>query len=99
MDFAVDKIMQPGVFEPPPNLTRENWAKAFEIAKVHADVFNTEPGQALLRHWLKVMFVAPIVRPHEDARADGIREGHADFVRQIFQQLEVARIGPGGPNT
>ena len=78
-------------------MARKNWAAAFQIAKLHADVFNTEPGRELLKHWVKSMMVRPIVRPGQDAYSHGIREGQADFVRQVLQQLEVARIGPGGP--
>lgn len=97
-DFLAEKITEPGVFDPPSDLaTRENWAKAFEIAKLHADVFNNDAGRTLIRHWVKAMMVRPIVRPNQDAYSHGIREGQADFVRQVLTQLEIARIGPGGP--
>jgi len=72
---------------------REQWAKAFEIAKMHADVFNTEAGQALLRHWEAVFVWRPIVKPNDTQFAAGIREGQADVVRQIHAQLDFARKG------
>ena len=93
-------LAQPGVFDDQDArrelLAREAWAKGFEIAKLHADVFATDAGQKLLAHWLRAFYAFPIVRPGEDAFAQGIREGRADVVRQILVQIEIARQGPTG---
>jgi hypothetical protein len=72
---------------------RENWAKAFAIAKMHADVFNTEAGKELLAHWERVLVWRPIVQPNDTQFAAGIREGQADIVRQIRFNLDFARKG------
>jgi len=76
--------------------SREAWAKGYEIAKMHADVFNTEAGQKLLSHWVKIFVARAIVRPGDDQFTAGIREGQADVVRQLLTQLEYARQGPPG---
>ena len=93
-------LTQTGLFDPDdPRIEqqrREAWAKGHEIATLHARVFNTESGEKLLREWIRAFYAYPIVRPGEDAFAQGIREGRADVVRQIMVQLELARKGPPG---
>ncbi len=81
------------IVEPTDAQKREQWAKAFAIAKMHADVFNTEAGRALLAHWEQVFIWRPIVRPNDTQFAAGIREGQADVMRQIRDQLDFARKG------
>lgn len=94
---AAHHLTKPGVFAShPEEAQRERWAQGFRIAKMHADVFNSEAGQVLLAHWVQVFLARSIVRPGEDAFAQGIREGQADVVRQILAQLDMARLGPGG---
>ena len=98
-DELPSRLTQVGVFDddsPRDTQSREAWAKGFEIAKMHADVFNTEAGQKLLAHWIKVFVARPIVRPGDDQFTAGIREGQADVVRQLLTQLEHARQGPPG---
>jgi hypothetical protein len=95
----VQKFLSEGGFFDPddPRLEqqrREAWAAGHEIAKMHADVFNTPAGQRLMRHWIAQFYAYPIVRPGQDAYAQGIREGRADLVRQVLVQLELARRGP-----
>lgn len=94
------RLMKAGVFDDEGTRldaqSREAWAKGFEIAKMHADVFNTEAGQKLLAYWIKVFVARPIVRGGEDAFAQGIRGGQADVVLQLLTQLELARQGPPG---
>lgn len=95
MSRLVHELRKPDVFgKAPDEAQRERWAQGFEIAKMHADVFNNEPGQRLLDHWIRVFLARSIVRPGEDAFAQGIREGHADVVRQLLAQLDMARLGP-----
>ena len=72
----------------------DRWYEALRMAKMHAVVFESEVGKVLLDHWIKTFVCRPIVRPHEDAYAQGIREGQADVVRQILTNIEIAKHGP-----
>jgi hypothetical protein len=99
IDELSARLVQPGVFDSEPAQdaqSREAWAKGYEIAKLHADVFNTEAGQKLMLYWIKVFVARAIVRPGDDQFSAGIREGQADVVRQALKQLEYARQGPPG---
>lgn len=100
MSDLADRLLEPGVFADRADELRraqgEQWTQALRIARMHADVFATEPGMALLKYWVQVFVARSIVRPNDDAYAQGIREGQADVVRQILAQLEVARTGPRG---
>lgn len=99
-DEVSRRLAQPGVFDDETArndlIAREAWAKGFDIALLHASVFNTEAGQRLLAIWIKAFYAYPIVRANEDAFSQGIREGRADVVRQLLVQLEIARQGPPG---
>jgi hypothetical protein len=75
----------------------DRWYEAMRIAKMHAVVFDGDAGRVLLEHWIKVFLCRSIVRPNEDAFAQGIREGQANVIRQLLAQLEIARTGPGEP--
>lgn len=94
------RVVQPGVFDDEELrnalITRELWAKNFNIALLHAQVFNTEAGEKLLGLWIRNLWANPIVRAGDDAFAQGIREGRADLVRQVLVQLEIARQGQPG---
>lgn len=72
------------------------WAEAMRIAKMHARVFDSDAGRELLDYWIKIFMLRPIVRAGGDIKADAIREGQANVVRQLLMQLEVARTGPEG---
>lgn len=74
----------------------DQWANAMRIARMHAVVFDTDAGRALLEHWIKIFLCRAIVRPNEDSYAQGIREGQANVVRQLLVQLEIARRGTPG---
>ena len=91
-------LAEPGVFDPPETdpARAEQWFEAYRIAKMHADTFSTDTGKELLQHWIKTFLARSIVRPGEDAFAQGIREGQANVVRQVLEQLELARSGPPG---
>jgi hypothetical protein len=99
--LLAEKLLQAGVFSDPEisdDQKREQWARGFEIAMLHAQVFNTDAGRRLLDLWIRQLLTGPIVRPYENQRADGIREGRADLVRQILIQLEIAHRGQPGVN-
>ena len=72
----------------------DQWHAAMRIAKMHATVLDTEAGKLLLEHWIRTFLLRPVVRPGEDAFAQGIREGQANVIRQILGQLEFARGEP-----
>jgi len=99
-DEIARRVTAPGVFDDQDARNelaqREAWAKGFEIALLHAKVFNTDAGQQLLQLWVRNLWANPIVRPGDDAFAQGIREGRADVVRQVLIQLEIARTGQAG---
>jgi hypothetical protein len=72
---------------------REQWAQMFGIAKLCADTFNTAPGQEFLQHLVRTFVARPIVHPADTQFAAGIRQGQADVVLQILQNLEIAKRG------
>jgi hypothetical protein len=72
---------------------REQWAAMYAIAKLTADVFTTERGRELLEHLTRTFVARPIVLPADTQFAAGIRQGQADVVLQILQQIEIARRG------
>ena len=78
---------------PDKDATREQWAAFFTIAKMVHDTFTTEPGQKLLQQLVTTYLVRPIVHPNDTQFAAGIRQGQADVVLQILQQIELAKRG------
>ena len=71
----------------------ENYAQAIEIAEQIHKAFKTGSGKYVLEYFVGLFLTKPIVRPGEDAFAQGIREGRADVMRQILQQIEFAKNG------
>lgn len=71
----------------------KNFEQALELAKEIHKAFNRGSGKYVLEHFVSTFLTKPIVRPNEDAFAQGIREGRADVVRQILQQIEFAKTG------
>ncbi len=65
--------------------------KALEIATLYFRCFDSEVGRLVLEDLACKFLARPIVRPNEDAYAQGIREGRADLVRQILNQVEFAK--------
>lgn len=65
--------------------------KATEIATMYFRCFDTDYGKVVIDDLVSKFLTKPIVRPNEDAFAQGIREGRADIVRQILIQLEYAK--------
>ena len=78
---------------PDPQATREQWAAFFAIAKPVHDTFTTEAGQKVLQQLVTTYLVRPIVHPNDTQFAAGIRQGQADVVLQILQQIELAKRG------
>lgn len=72
---------------------REQWAQMFGIAKLCADTFATPSGQEFLQHLVRTFVARPIVHPADTQFAAGIRQGQADVVLQILQNLEIAKRG------
>lgn len=65
--------------------------RASEIATAYYTCFNTDAGQWVIEDLVNKFLTKPIVRPGEDAYAQGIREGRADLIRQILIQIEYAK--------
>ncbi len=78
---------------PDPKQNREQWAAFFAICKMTHDTFATEPGQRLLQHLVTTFVARPIVHPNDTQFAAGIRQGQAEVVLQILQQVELAKRG------
>lgn len=78
---------------PDKDTQREQWAAMFGIAKSCADTFNTPAGQKFLEHLVRTFIARPIVHPADTQFAAGIRQGQADVVLQILQNLEIAKRG------
>lgn len=66
-------------------------AKARDIASAYFNCFNTEAGQWVIEDLVNKFLTKPIVRPGDDAYAQGVREGRADLVRQLLIQIEYAK--------
>ena len=64
--------------------------KALEIATLYFRCFDSEVGRLVLEDLASKFLIRPIVRPNEDAFSQGIREGRADIVRQILNQIEFS---------
>lgn len=64
--------------------------QATDIATAYFNAFNTEAGKFVLDNMIETFLTKPIVRSGEDAYAQGIRQGSANVVYQIIQQLEYA---------
>jgi len=65
--------------------------QASEIATMYFSCFGTDAGQRVLEDLVNKFLTKPIVRPGEDAFAQGIREGRSDLIRQILIQIEYAK--------
>ena len=71
----------------------ENFQKALELAGQIHQAFKEGSGKYVLEYLVSSFLTKPIVRPGEDAFAQGIREGRADVVRQILQNIEFSKQG------
>jgi hypothetical protein len=69
----------------------KEFEKANEIASMYYQCFNTDAGKYVLQNLAERFLTKPIVRPNEDIASMGIREGRADIVRQILNQIEYAK--------
>lgn len=56
----------------------------------HRAFRQSEAGAQVLDHLITVTLMRPTVKPNDTQFQAGIREGRADIVRQILQQLEFA---------
>lgn len=65
--------------------------QASEIATAYFNCFDSEAGRWVMEDLVNKFLTKPIVRPGEDAYAQGVREGRADLVRQILIQIEYAK--------
>jgi len=71
----------------------KKFEQAMELAKQIHLTFTSDSGKYVLERFVNSFLTKPIVRPGEDAFAQGIREGRADVMRQILQQIEFAKNG------
>ncbi len=61
------------------------------IASKYHQVFKQNSiGREILNEMIKVTIMRATVHPNDSQFAVGIREGRADMVRQILQQIEIA---------
>lgn len=68
----------------------QNAEIANEIASMYYQTFSTDAGQRVLEMMVQTFLTRPAARPGDDVLAVGIREGRADVVRQILQEMERA---------
>ena len=68
----------------------EEVARAREIASRFHECFRSEAGKYVLDRLIDITLLRPIVTPAATQFEAGIREGKADLVRQILQQLDIA---------
>ena len=72
---------------------RGNTAKARGIATNFRECFATDTGKFVLDRLISITILRPTVTPESTQFDAGIREGRADLVRQILQQIEFAETG------
>ena len=93
----VDKLLKSSSWESLESVTNdpsgENFSLALELANEFHSAFRRGSGKYILEHLVNTYLTKPIVRPNDDAFAQGIREGRADVVRQILQQIEFSKTG------
>lgn len=93
----VDKLLNSGTWEGLEAISNDpgdkNFEQALELAEQIHKAFKSGSGKYVLEHFVNVFLTKPIVRPGEDAYAQGIREGRADVIRQILQQIQFAKTG------
>jgi hypothetical protein len=68
-------------------------AKAREIASRVHECFRSDAGKFVLDRLIQITLLRPTVTPAASQFEAGIREGRADLVRQILQQIETAENG------
>lgn len=71
----------------------EDLVKAREIASMFHDTFTTPEGKKALEYMEKIWENIGIVRADDSQFAVGLREGRRDVVRQIKQQIRLAKEG------
>jgi len=64
-----------------------------EIASQTLETFSTDAGKATLARLVKVTIDRPVLFGGSTKFAAGIREGQNDLVRQILQQIKIAKEG------
>lgn len=78
------------------HLDEKQRQKAVEFASLYRKVFESPAGKKILRHMIRVTVLQPTVTSDSPQFAAGIREGRADIVRGILQQIELAKTGGKG---
>jgi len=74
-------------------MQRGSTAQARSIATNFRECFSTEAGKFVLDRLINITILRPTVTPESTQFDAGIREGRADLVRQILQQVEFAETG------
>lgn len=65
----------------------ESEMKALEIEKIFKGTFETELGRKCLAHLESVFVDRAIARPGDDLLAIGIRQGEANVIKKILQEV------------
>ena len=74
-------------------MQRGHTAKARSIATNFRECFTTAAGKFVLDRLIRITVLRPTVTPEATQFEAGIREGRADLVRQILQQIEFSETG------
>lgn len=75
----------------PIEATDTRRAERKRIARMYSACFNTEAGQLVLNDLAQKFLTKSIARPNDDLIQIGIREGKADLVRQLLEQLQISK--------
>jgi hypothetical protein len=91
----VDQLLQSNGWEglEPAKVDQKKKEEALDIASQIHNAFREGSGKFVLEYLVQTFLTKPIVRPGEDAFAQGIREGRADVVRQLLSQIEFSKQG------
>lgn len=71
------------------NLQRVSEEEGNALAQAFHATFTSDAGKLVLNRLIAMTLLSPIARASDTEIGVGIREGRADLVRQILQQIEI----------
>lgn len=77
----------------PKQTTNDQRDRALERARLFSTTFSTEAGQLVLKILKQTTIDRPVIKPDSTQFGAGIREGQNDIVRQILDQIRLAKEG------
>jgi hypothetical protein len=79
--------------EPANDLRNNHREKALDRAGLFLTTFSTDTGKLVLDILKSTTIDRPVIKPDSTQFGAGIREGQNDIVRQILDQIRLAKEG------